>query len=130
MPKSPAEALPATLKRSPAKAQRTFLKVMENAEAEYGPGEKARRTAYAALKHGFEKIGDHWEAKDQPGPSDPRSKQTTADKRKGIGETYGGVDVEGHTRPELLERARKLGITGVTRMTKAELGRAIASKQG
>lgn len=26
-----------------------------------------------ALKHSFEKIGDHWEAKDEPGPSDEQS---------------------------------------------------------
>jgi hypothetical protein len=130
MPKSTPNALPATLKRSPAKAQQTFLKVMEHAEAEYGPGEKARRTAYAALKHSFEKIGDHWEPKAQPGPSDPRSRQSTEDKRKGIGETYGGVDVEGHTREELLDRARRLGIPGFSRMTKSELGRAIARMQG
>lgn len=130
MPKPTSDALPDTLKRSPAKAQRTFLKVMEHAEAEYGPGEKARRTAYAVLKHGFEKVGDHWEPKAQPGPSDPRSRQSTEDKRKGIGETYGGVDVEGHTREELLDRARRLGVSGVSRMTKAELGRAIAKRQG
>lgn len=126
MPKS---SLPSTLKRSPAKAQRTFLKVRQNAEAQYGPGEKAQRTAFAVLKHSFEKVGDHWEAKARPGPSDPRSLQTSEDKRKGIGETFGGVDVAGHSRGELLERARGLGIPGSGRMTKAELGRAIAKKQ-
>ncbi len=55
--------MPSTLKRSPAKAQRTYAKTLESAEREYGPGERAGRTAYAAVKHGFRKVGDHWEAK-------------------------------------------------------------------
>ncbi|MBS1189753.1 MAG: hypothetical protein H6R10_1545 [Rhodocyclaceae bacterium] len=73
--------LPSTLERSPAKAQRTYLETLENAEKEYGRGEKASRTAYAALKHSFEKVGDHWEAKKRPGPSDSRAEQPTAKKR-------------------------------------------------
>jgi cation transport regulator ChaB len=64
--------LPETLKRSPAKAQRTFAKAHDSAVKEYGEGERAHRVAYAALKHSFEKRGDHWEAKDHSGPSDPR----------------------------------------------------------
>ena len=44
-------------------------------------------------------------------------------------ETYGGVDVEGHTREELYQRARRLGIKGRSRMTKYELADAIARKQ-
>ena len=41
--------LPATLRRSPPKAQRTYSKTLENAEREYGSGERASRTAMAAL---------------------------------------------------------------------------------
>ena len=44
-------------------------------------------------------------------------------------ETFGGVDVVGHTRAELYERARDLDVRGRSRMTKAELARAIARKQ-
>jgi cation transport regulator ChaB len=55
--------LPDTLKRSPAKAQRTFAKAHDSAVKEYGEGGRAHRVAYAALKHGFEKVGDHWEPK-------------------------------------------------------------------
>ncbi|MDQ1498663.1 MAG: hypothetical protein QOI86_2003, partial [Actinomycetota bacterium] len=40
-----------------------------------------------------------------------------------------GVDVEGHTKDELMERARKLDIRGRSKMTKQELGKAIARKQ-
>src|SRR5579884_977784 len=104
--------LPDTLKRSPAKAQRQFAKTHDSAAEQYGEGERAYRTAYASLKHSFEKVGDHWEPKDEKGPSDPRSKGTTAQKRRGEGETYGGVDAEGNSKQELYERARKLGVEG------------------
>lgn len=122
--------LPRTLQRSPEKAQRTYMETLESAEAQYGKGEKASRTAYAALKHSFEKVGDHWEAKKQPGPSDSRSKMSTADKRLGKGRTFGGVDVEGHSRSELLARARDLDIRGRSAMSKEELAEAISKKQG
>jgi hypothetical protein len=129
MPKKMGVALPSTLERSPKKAQRTYAETLKHAEAEYGKGERASRTAYASLKHGFEKVGDHWEAKDHPGPSDPRSTRTTKEKREGKGETFGGVDEMGHTREELYQRAKKLGIRGRSTMDKKELARAIAKKQ-
>jgi hypothetical protein len=124
----PASKMPGTIKRSPAKAQRTYEKTLESAEKEYGDGERAHRTALASLKHSFEKVGDHWEPKEHKGPSDERA---ATDSRNGRnkGATAGGVDVKGHTRAELLERARKLGVTGRSRMTKTELGQAIARKQ-
>ena len=124
-----AEELPDTLKRSPKKAQRQFAKTHDAAAEQYGEGERAHRTAFASLKNNFEKVGDHWEAKDEPGPSDPRSKQSTANKRRGKGETFGGVDYEGNTKAELYERAKKLDIKGRSSMTKAELARAIGQKQ-
>src|ERR687888_2248739 len=94
--------LPETLRRSSAKAQRTFAKTHDRAAEQYGEGERAHRTAFAALKHTHERKGDRWVAKERPGPSDPRSKQpSTAAKRAGRGETYGRVDAEGHTEPEL-----------------------------
>jgi cation transport regulator ChaB len=123
------EKLPSTLKRSPAKAQRTYEKTLENAEREYGEGERAHRTAYGALKHSFEKVGDHWQAKEEKGPSDPRSTKSHAAKRRGEGETYGGVDAYGNTRDELEKRARDLGVRGRSHMTKQELAREIARKQ-
>ena len=121
--------MPSTVRRSPAKAQRTYEKVHDKAVEQYGEGERAHRTAFAALKRGFEKVKDHWEPKKRKGPSDPRSTRTTAEKRQGKGETYGGVDLYGHTRKELQERASDLGVPGRSRMTKAELARAIAKKQ-
>ena len=129
MAKKSGVELPGTLERSPAKAQRTYAETLKHAEAEYGKGERAGRTAYASLKHGFEKVGDHWEAKDDKGPSDPRSTKTTREKRAGKGETFGGVDEIGHTRQQLYERARQLDIPGRSSMDKKGLARAIAKKQ-
>lgn len=123
------DELPDTLKRSPAKAQRQFAKTHDSAAEQYGEGERAHRTAYASLKNNFEKVGDHWEPKDDPGPSDPRSKRSTREKRQGKGETFGGVDVEGNTKQELYERAKKLDIRGRSKMDKKELARAIAKAQ-
>ena len=121
--------LPDTLKRSGRKAQRTFAKAHDAAAEQYGEGERAHRTAMAALKHTHEKRGDRWVQKDEAGPSDPRSRKTTAQKRRGEGETYGGVDAEGNTKHELYERAKKLGVEGRSKMSKRELARAIAKKQ-
>ena len=121
--------LPDTLKRSSAKAQRTFAKAHDAAVEQYGEGERAHRTAMSALKHTHEKRGNRWVPKRESGPSDPRSKKTTAQKRRGEGETFGGVDVEQNTRQQLYDRARRLGVVGRSRMSKRELARAIAGKQ-
>jgi hypothetical protein len=123
------DELPATLRRSPAKAQRTWIEVHDAAVEQYGEGERAHRTAFAALKHSFEKVGDRWVPKKEKGPSDPRSRGTTAQKRRNQGEAFGGVDYYGHTKDELYERAKRLGVKGRSRMTKRELAAAIARKQ-
>ncbi len=123
------EEMPDTLKRSPAKAQRTWAKAHDNAVEQYGEGERAHRTAFSALKHSFEKVGDHWEPKKKKGPSDPQAAKSGRAARAGRGETFGGVDVHGNTKQELYERAKKLGIKGRSQMDKKELARAIARKQ-
>jgi hypothetical protein len=127
MPSS--EEIPDTLKRSPPKARRTWKKTHDHAVQEYGEGARAHRTAFASLKHGFEKVGDHWGPKKRKGPSDPRSRKSTPEKRAGKGETFGGVDLYGHTRDELYARARSLGVRGASRMRKKQLAREIALKQ-
>jgi hypothetical protein len=123
------DEMPDTLKRSPAKAQRTWAKAHDAAVEQYGEGERAHRTAFSALKHSFEKVGDRWEPKDEKGPSDPQAAKSGKQARAGEGETFGGVDVYGNTKQELYERAQKLGIAGRSRMDKKELARAIARKQ-
>lgn len=122
--------LPATLQRSPRKAQRTYAKTLESAEEQYGRGERAARTAIAALKHSFEKVGDHWEPKKRRGPSDPRAEQGGEAARRGVGESFGGVDARGNSRRELYARAQALNIPGRSYMSKEELARAIGKKQG
>ncbi len=123
--------LPGTLKRSPKKAQRTYAETLDSAEETYdGDEARAHRTAWAAVKYSFEKKGDHWEAKDEKGPSDPQSKQSGAQARDHPKQTYGGVDVEGNTRAELYERARRAGVKGASRMNKHELAEAISRRGG
>jgi hypothetical protein len=116
--------LPGPLKRSSAKAQRTFMKTKDSAEETYGEGRRAARTAYASLKHSFEKVGDHWEEKDQKGPSDEQAAQGGAAARRG-GETKGGVDVRGNSKQDLYERAKEADIQGRSSMTKDELADAL-----
>ena len=123
------ESLPGTLKRSPKKAQETWLKTHDSAAEQYGDGERAHRTASKSLKHSFEKVDDHWEPKDEKGPSDPRSTHRGKAARDGRGESLGGVDYLGHTKAELYERARDLGVAGRSKMDKLELARAIDRKQ-
>ena len=124
------ESLPGTLKRSPKKAQKVWLETHDSAVDQYGDGERAHRTAFKSLKHTFEKVDDHWEAKDEKGPSDPRSTHRGKAARDGRGESLGGVDYFGHTKAELYQRARDLGVEGRSTMDKLELARAIARKQG
>lgn len=121
--------MPSTLERSPQKAQRTYAKTLRAAEEQYGPGERAGRTAYASLKHGFEKVGDHWEGKQEKGPSDPKAKLGAGNKGLDKAQSYGGLDEQGHTRNELLQRAKELGVSGRSAMNKQQLAQAIAKKQ-
>ena len=115
--------LPSTLERSPKKAQDTYEETLESAEQTYhGDEQAAHRVAWAAVKHSFEKVGDHWEEKDHKGPSDPRAEQGGPE---ASGPTYGGVDVEGKTKDELLAEARNLGAHVTTKMTKSEIAEAI-----
>lgn len=123
------EDLPGTIARSPKKVQRTYSKTLDSAHEQYDSEERAHRTAFAAVKHVAEKVGDHWELKDEPGPSDPQSRQHGRQARDHPRESYGGVDAVGNTKAELYERARELDVTGRSRMTKAELAKAIARAQ-
>jgi len=126
MPKSSKVDMPGTLQRSPAKAQRTYAKTLQSAHETYGGDEeRAHRAALAAVKHSFEKVGDHWEPKKRKGPSDDRA----ARGRDGGGRSAGGVDVRGHSREELYERAKKLGVPGRSAMNKQQLAEAIARRQ-
>lgn len=114
------EDMPSTLQRSSKKAQDTYAATHDSAVEQYGEGERAHRTAFAAVKHSFEKVGDHWEAKAQKGPSDAKA----AGGRDSKAKTAGGVDANA-SKTHLLEVAKRLDISGRSRMTKAELVDAI-----
>jgi len=107
------EDLPSTLKRSPRKVQRTFAKTLESAEDTYDEESRAVRTAWSSVKQVAEKKGDHWELKDDTGPSD-----------EGFSDAAGGVD-KTKSKKELLEDAREAGIPGRSKMDKDELVEAL-----
>lgn len=115
------EEMPSTLKRSPRKAQDTWAETHDSAVETYGEGERAHRTAFAAVKHSFEKVGDHWEPKERKGPSDSQAARGAGARR---GRTAGGVDANA-SKDHLMEVARKLEVPGRSRMTKAQLVEAI-----
>lgn len=112
--------LPSTIERSDEHAQAIYSETLESAEGTYGDGERAHRTAFAALKHSYEKVGDHWEPKDEKGPSDPGAEQGGP----GRHDTKGGVDANA-SKAHLLDVAKRLDVRGRSSMTKDELVDAI-----
>ncbi|ACY97586.1 MULTISPECIES: ChaB family protein [Thermomonospora] len=121
------EELPATVRRSPQKAQRTWVKAHDAAVEEYGEGRRAHQTAFSALKRAFEKVGDRWLPKGGKkgagkvkGPSDEQA----ATPRSHRAPTAEGVDANA-SKQHLYEVAKSLGIHGRSRMSKDELIQAI-----
>jgi cation transport regulator ChaB len=109
--------MPDTIRRSPKHAQAIWSKAHDSAVEEYGEGERAHRTAFAALKHEFEKVGDHWEAKKNSGPSDAGAAQRGKP-------TAGGVDANA-SKSHLYDLAKRLDVPGRSSMSKDELVKAI-----
>jgi hypothetical protein len=118
--------LPSTLERSSAKAQETWLATHDAAVEQYGEGERAHRTAFASLKHSFEKVGDHWEEKAEKGPSDVQASRRGPEARahRDDGDSEGGVDAFA-SKSHLYEVAKRLDVKGRSRMSKDELVEAI-----
>lgn len=116
------QSLPQTLKRSSQKAQDLFRKTLAAAEKQYGRGQRAGRTAYASLKRSFEKVGDRWVRKSEPGPSDERARRGGPPSKGG--KSHGGVDTAA-TRQHLYDVAKELDIEGRSKMTKKQLVAAI-----
>ena len=115
--------LPSTVARSGRKAQETWGKTHDSAVKQYGEGERSHRTAFAALKHTHEKVGDHWEQKDGKGPSDDQAARKGSAARRG-GPTAGGVDANA-SKAHLMDLARRLDVPGRSSMTKSQLVDAI-----
>lgn len=118
------EDLPSTIERSPKKVQRTYAETLDSAHEQYDSEERAHRTAFSAVKHVAEKRGDHWELKDEKGPSDPQAARRGRAAREGDGKTYGGVDAS-KSKEALYEDAKRAGIEGRSDMSKAELAEAL-----
>jgi len=117
-----AKDLPSTLERSPKHAQEIWVKAHDSALKEYGHGRRAQQTAYAALKHEYEKVGDHWVEKGRKGPSDAGAAQRGK-------KTEGGVDANA-SKAHLMDVAKELDITGRSSMTKDQLVDAIKKANG
>jgi hypothetical protein len=113
--------MPSTVQRSPKKAQRTWAKTYDSAVETYGHGRRASQTAMASLKHSYQKVGDHWEPKDGKGPSDEQAARGAGQRPT---ETAGGVDANA-SKQKLMDVAKRLDISGRSRMTKPELVDAI-----
>ena len=118
------DRLPATLARSSPKAKATYMHTLEAAEHVHGDGEAAHRIAFASLKHSFEKVGDHWEQKDEPGPSDDQDAKIGVEARTRPVKTAGGVNARA-TKSHLMDLATRLDIRGRWAMSKADLIAAI-----
>ncbi|MEV7604039.1 ChaB family protein [Paenarthrobacter sp. NPDC089322] len=116
------DELPSTLQRSEQKAQDTFAQTYDSAMETYdGDASRAARTAFAAVKHSYEKVGDHWEPKEKRGPSDERAADQGPDSTR---PTAGGVDANA-SKAHLYKRAQELNIEGRSKMDKDELVEAL-----
>jgi len=115
------DELPSTLQRSDRKAKQTYAKTYDSAIEQYDDERRAHQTAFASLKHTHEKVGDHWEPKDEYGPSDARAAEGG---RNSDAPTAGGVDASA-SKKHLYELATRLEVKGRSRMTKAELVEAL-----
>ncbi len=113
--------LPSTLQRSDEHAQATYAKTHDSALETYDGDERAaNQVAFAALKHAHEKVGDHWEPKEQKGPSDAQAEGGRGTDRA----TAGGVDANA-SKKHLYALATRMEIRGRSTMTKDELVAAL-----
>ncbi len=114
------DELPSTLQRSDQHAKQVFAKTYDSAIDQYDDEQRAHQTAFASLKHTHEKVRDHWEPKEEFGPSDARAEEG----RDSGSPTADGVDANA-SKKHLYELASRLDIKGRSSMTKAELVEAL-----
>src|SRR3954465_12933023 len=114
--------MPSTVARSGKKARDPWGETHDSAAEQYGEGERAHRTAFSALKHTHEKVGDHWEPKagGAKGPSDRQAPKSPPSSRRSSGKTAGGVDANA-SKSHLYDLAKRADIPGRSRMSKQEL---------
>jgi cation transport regulator ChaB len=133
MPIKSKQDLPSTIQRSDEHAQEIYTSAHDSAVETYGEGERAHRTAFAALKHQYRKSGDRWVRKETKGPSDPQAARSTSSRpssRQRPRATAGGAEVplDEWRRPELYLRAQQLDIKGRSNLNKKELVQAVKRK--
>jgi hypothetical protein len=116
--------VPSTVARSDDKAVRTWKRAHDSAVETYGEGQRAHRTAFSALKHTHEKVGDHWQPKDGKGPSDRQAARSGPAARERPVPTAEGVDANASLQ-HLQKIARDLDIRGRSKMNKGQLVDAI-----
>lgn len=114
--------MPPTVRRSPQEAQETWIKAHDSAADQYGEGDRAQRTAYTALQHKYEKVGDRWRRKvgrrqDVSGGSGRRGAKGP---RPGPAVAPDRVDPRA-SKHDLYSLARELEVAGRSRMTKDQL---------
>ncbi len=116
--------IPSTVAHSGAKARRTWKEAHDSAVDTYDEGERAHRTAFAALKH-TQRAG-RWPlaAQGRRGPSDRQAAKGGSSARASSTPTAGGVDANASTTHRY-EVARKLDVPGRSSMSKQELVEAI-----
>jgi hypothetical protein len=115
------EDVPSTIARSDDMAVRTYKKTLESAEESYPDDpERAHRAAFSSLKHTHEKVGDHWEPKEEAGPSDDQAATPAPRNRRSPEPTAEGVDARA-SKAHLVEVAKKVGIKSAAKHTKDEL---------
>ncbi|MEV6033854.1 ChaB family protein [Nonomuraea sp. NPDC052116] len=118
------EELPSTIKRSPKRAQNTWIKAHDNAVKEYGEGRRAHMTAFAALKRSFEKVGDHWEPKKGPSDKATMTRTAKATTTRTSGRTSGKATM---TRTA---KAATRTAKAATRTAKAAMTRTVKTAEG
>ncbi len=112
------DEIPSTLKRSPQHAQDVYAAALDSANETYGPGERAHRTAFAAVKHEYEKGRRPLGGEGVLGPSP----LIRCCRHEGSGRTEGGVDANA-SKEHLMEVARRLDVHGRSTMDKGGVGR-------
>ena len=122
--------LPGTIQRSDEHAQHIYAKTHDSAVETYGEGRRAHQTALAALKHSYQKEGDHWVAKDKKGPSDPQAARSSTSSQKSTDRAKATADgkqvpLNEWTKEDLYNQAQNLDIAGRSKMSKGELISAI-----